>query len=69
MIVTIYSECIIRPHMKRVFKGDTVDISKEEYERLCLAGCIIGEPLETKTTAPNETTARQNPVRKGARGR
>lgn len=69
MIATIINECVLRPDMKRLYTGDRVDISYDEYKRLYLAGCIK-EPLpETSTTAPQEIAARQNPIRGRARPR
>jgi hypothetical protein len=69
MMATIISECVLRPDMKRLYTGDRVDISYDEYKRLYAAGCIR-EPLsETATTAPIEVAARDNPRRRGSRPR
>jgi hypothetical protein len=69
MMATIISECVLRPDMKRLYTGDRVDISYEEYKRLYLAGCIK-EPLpETSSNTPPEIAARQNPRRRGSRPR
>jgi len=55
--IKVNSECVIRPTGQRAYQGETVEVSREEYERLLRAKCVS----ETETTAPAEAACRQGP--------
>jgi hypothetical protein len=61
----IGSECVLRPSGIRAHKGQTVELSEEEYERLKKAGCL----METATVAVGEVAMKQSPPPRRARGR
>jgi hypothetical protein len=67
MQALVIAECVNRTSGARAYPGQTIEVSPEEYQRLKLAGCV--RDLEQATLVPPETTSRENPRGRRARGR